>query len=116
MHNARMAQIEDDALWDLLESFKREGKIRMYGVALGPAIGWLYEGVDAVRERNVASLQIIWNVLEQYPGNEQIRAAYDSGADTGYMIRVPAFERYARRALHRANHVPGERPPPPSSA
>jgi aryl-alcohol dehydrogenase-like predicted oxidoreductase len=89
MHNARMAQIEDDALWELLESFKREGKIRMYGVALGPAIGWLYEGVDAVRERNVASLQIIWNMLEQYPGNEQIRAAYDSGADTGYMIRVP---------------------------
>jgi aryl-alcohol dehydrogenase-like predicted oxidoreductase len=89
MHNARMAQIEDDALWELLESFKREGKIRMYGVALGPAIGWLYEGVDAVRERNVRSLQIIWNMLEQYPGNEQIRAAYDAGADTGYMIRVP---------------------------
>jgi aryl-alcohol dehydrogenase-like predicted oxidoreductase len=89
MHNARMAQIDDDALWELLESFKREGKIRMYGVALGPAIGWLYEGVRAVRERNVASLQIIWNILEQYPGNEQIRAAYDAAADTGYMIRVP---------------------------
>jgi aryl-alcohol dehydrogenase-like predicted oxidoreductase len=89
MHNARMAQIEDDALWDLLESFKREGKIRMYGVALGPAIGWLYEGVDAVRQRNVASLQIIWNVLEQYPGDEQIAAADEVHADTGYMIRVP---------------------------
>jgi aryl-alcohol dehydrogenase-like predicted oxidoreductase len=89
MHNARMAQVEDDALWDLLESFKREGKIRMYGVALGPAIGWLYEGVDAVRQRSVASLQIIWNMLEQYPGNEQIRAAYEFDAPTGYMIRVP---------------------------
>src|SRR5579872_5461557 len=41
IHNARMAQITDDALWELLESFKRAGKIRMYGVALGPAIGWL---------------------------------------------------------------------------
>jgi aryl-alcohol dehydrogenase-like predicted oxidoreductase len=89
MHNARMAQIEDEALWDLLESFKREGKIRMYGVALGPAIGWLYEGVDAVRQRGLASLQIIWNMLEQYPGNEQIRAAYEFRAPTGYMIRVP---------------------------
>ena len=89
MHNARMAQIEDDALWKLLESFKREGKIRMYGVALGPAIGWLYEGIDAVRNRNVASLQIIWNILEQYPGDEQIAAAKKSNADTGYMIRVP---------------------------
>ncbi|MEO6835718.1 MAG: aldo/keto reductase, partial [Candidatus Tumulicola sp.] len=85
----RMGQVEDDALWELLESFKREGKVRMYGVALGPAIGWLYEGVDAVNRRNAASLQIIWNVLEQYPGNEQIRAAYGSAADTGYMIRVP---------------------------
>jgi aryl-alcohol dehydrogenase-like predicted oxidoreductase len=89
MHNARMAQIDDDALWGLLESFKREGKIRTYGVALGPAIGWLYEGVNAVRRRNAPSLQIIWNLLEQYPGNDQIRAAYDAGADTGYMIRVP---------------------------
>ena len=89
MHNARMAQIEDDALWELLESFKQEGKVRMCGVALGPAIGWLYEGVEAVRRRNVATLQIIWNALEQYPGNEQIRAAYDAGANTGYMIRVP---------------------------
>jgi aryl-alcohol dehydrogenase-like predicted oxidoreductase len=89
MHNARMAQIDDDALWELLESFKREGKIRMYGVALGPAIGWLYEGVDAVRKRNVASLQVIWNMLEQYPGNEQIRAARDADAATGFMIRVP---------------------------
>ena len=89
MHNARMAQIADDGLWDLLESFKREGKIRMYGVALGPAIGWLYEGVDAVAARNVASLQIIWNILEQFPGNEQIAAAANANADTGYMIRVP---------------------------
>ncbi len=42
-----------------------------------------------MKERNVATLQIIWNVLEQYPGNEQIRAADDANADTGYMIRVP---------------------------
>jgi aryl-alcohol dehydrogenase-like predicted oxidoreductase len=89
MHNARMAQIDDDALWELLESFRREGKIRMYGVALGPAIGWLYEGVEAMRKRNVATLQIIWNILEQFPGNAQIRSATDAGADTGFMIRVP---------------------------
>jgi aryl-alcohol dehydrogenase-like predicted oxidoreductase len=89
MHNARMMQIDDDALWALLDSFKREGKIRMFGVALGPAIGWLGEGVEAVRRRHVPSLQIIWNMLEQYPGDEQIRAADDSGAPTGYMIRVP---------------------------
>ncbi|MHB8433711.1 MAG: aldo/keto reductase [Candidatus Tyrphobacter sp.] len=89
MHNARMAQVEDDALWELLEDLKREGKIRTYGVALGPAIGWLFEGVDAVVERNCPSLQIIWSALEQFPGNAQIRAAYDAHAQTGFMIRVP---------------------------
>jgi aryl-alcohol dehydrogenase-like predicted oxidoreductase len=89
IHNARLAQVEDDLLWELLESFKCEGKVRMYGVALGPAIGWLYEAVDSVTKRNAATLQIIWNALEQYPGDEQIRAAHDHGKDTGYMIRVP---------------------------
>lgn len=89
LHNARLSQIENDELFALLEQFKAEGKIRMYGIALGPAIGWLYEGLDAVRKRNVSSLQIIWNMLEQYPGNEQIKIADDTNADTGYMIRVP---------------------------
>ena len=89
IHNARMENIQDDTLWELLESLKCEGKIRMYGVALGPAIGWRYEGVDAVEKRNVATMQIIWNMLEQYPGNEQIAAAHALDAATGYMIRVP---------------------------
>lgn len=89
LHNARLSQIDDDTLFELLESFKAEGKIRMYGVALGPAIGWLYEAIDAIRKRNVASLQIIWNMLEQFPGNEQIRTAQDVNGDTGFMIRVP---------------------------
>ncbi len=89
LHNAKMDHVHNDEMWATLEALKSEGKIRMYGVALGPAIGFLYEGVDAVKEHNVASLQIIWSLLEQYPGNEQIKAAYDAGADTGYMIRVP---------------------------
>ncbi len=89
LHNAKMHHVHDEQMWETLEALKREGKIRMYGVALGPAIGFLYEGVDAVKLHNVSSLQIIWSLLEQFPGNEQIKAAYDSGADTGYMIRVP---------------------------
>ncbi|MGZ3520052.1 MAG: aldo/keto reductase [Vulcanimicrobiaceae bacterium] len=88
-HNARMEHVENDELFDLLETFKKEGKIRMYGLAFGPAIGWLYEGVDAAHKRRSATMQIIWNILEQFPGNQQIKAAYDAGADTGYMIRVP---------------------------
>ena len=44
LHNIRMEQIYDDALWTTLEKLKSAGKIRYYGIALGPAIGWLYEG------------------------------------------------------------------------
>ncbi len=89
VHNAKMDHVNDEQMWTTLEELKREGKIRMYGIALGPAIGFLYEGVDSVKKHNVSSLQIIWSILEQYPGNEQIKAAYDAKADTGYMIRVP---------------------------
>jgi aryl-alcohol dehydrogenase-like predicted oxidoreductase len=89
IHNAHLEQIESDELFALLESFKAEGKIRYYGVALGPAIGWLIEGIEAARARNVTSVQMIWNILEQFPGSEMLRAAREAQADTGYMVRVP---------------------------
>src|SRR6478672_2760022 len=40
LHNPKMDAIEDGALWQTLESLQREGKVRSYGVALGPRIGW----------------------------------------------------------------------------
>jgi aryl-alcohol dehydrogenase-like predicted oxidoreductase len=89
IHNAHLEQVHSDELFGLLEEFKREGKIRCYGVALGPAIGWLYEGIDAARKRNVTNIQMIWNMLEQFPGNDMLRAADAAGADTGYQVRVP---------------------------
>ena len=45
LHNIRMEQVYDDAVWTTLERLKSTGKIRYYGVALGPAVGWLYVGV-----------------------------------------------------------------------
>jgi len=89
IHNARLSEIENDELFSLLESFKSEGKIRSYGVALGPAIGWLVEGCEAARRRNVTNVQMIYNLLEPFPGNEMLRSAYEANADTGYQIRVP---------------------------
>jgi aryl-alcohol dehydrogenase-like predicted oxidoreductase len=89
IHNAHLSEIENDELFALLERFKAEGKIRTYGTALGPAIGWLVEGCESAKRRNVSNVQMIYNMLEQFPGNEMIRAANESGADTGYQIRVP---------------------------
>src|SRR3954447_4111171 len=56
LHNIRMEQISDDALWTMLDRLKGSGKIRYSGIALGPAIGWLYEGVNCIRERQVTSV------------------------------------------------------------
>ncbi len=89
LHNIRMEQVEDDAVWETLEDLRAEGKVGHYGVALGPAIGWLAEGVMAVRKRNPGVLQHIYNLLEQHPGKAIQDAAHDSGADTMFLIRVP---------------------------
>jgi aryl-alcohol dehydrogenase-like predicted oxidoreductase len=89
LHNIRMEQVEDDALWKTLAQLQRAGKIRYYGVALGPAIGWLYEGLRCLREREITSVQHIYNMLEQYPGRIIHEAGRESGKDTMFLIRVP---------------------------
>ena len=68
--------MHDRELWDTFRQLKREGKIRAWGAAFGPAIGWLYESVDLLeRESDIDTIQMIWNVLEQHPGTAMIEAA-----------------------------------------
>src|ERR1700761_71638 len=67
LHNIRMPQVEDDALWTLLEQLVQEGKIRSYGAEVGPAVGWMYEGIDCVQRRRPHILQHIYNMLEPHP-------------------------------------------------
>src|ERR1700724_3440132 len=85
LHNIRMDQVYDDALWTTIEKLKAIGKVRYYGIALGPAIGWLYEGVNSIRERDITSLQHIYNTLEQHPGRAMHDAATEFGKDTIFL-------------------------------
>ena len=87
IHNARMDGVFNDQLWETLENLKSEGKIGHAGVALGPANGWISEGIGFLRHRDFAALQIIYNLLEQYPGNAFFEDARQS--QTGLLIRVP---------------------------
>ncbi len=89
LHNIRMEQVEDDAVWATMEDLRAEGKVGIYGVALGPAIGWLAEGVLSIRRRKPAVLQHIYNLLEQHPGKAIQDAARDANAETMFFIRVP---------------------------
>ena len=76
LHNIHTEQIQDDALWEVLQDLEKEGKILCSGVALGPAIGWMYEGVDCIQRRNPIILQHIYNMLEQFPGNQMHASTY----------------------------------------
>ena len=87
LHNPRMAHLDDDALFAFLEEARQEGKIRAYGMALGPKIGWRDEGVHGMRGRDLAAVQMIHNILEQDPGRELLAAARETG--TRLVVRVP---------------------------
>lgn len=87
LHNPKMDAIEHDDLWQTLDDLRREGKVRSYGVALGPRIGWRDEGLRALHERRVPVAQIIHNLFEQEPGNDLIAAARETGASV--IVRVP---------------------------
>ena len=65
-------------------------KVRELGVALGPAIGWVEEGVRAVDDRPIVSLQTVFNIIEQEPGLTFARRARVSPTgECGLISRVP---------------------------
>ena len=114
VHNPRIDALEKDDLFETLEQLQAEGKIRYYGAALGPDIGWFEEGEAAMRERQVSSLQIIYSILEQEPAKDFFPIAADcqvgllsrvphaSEALTGRYTEVPAFDESDHRSHRRA--------------
>jgi aryl-alcohol dehydrogenase-like predicted oxidoreductase len=82
-----MDAISNDELFAELESLRHQGKIRHYGVALGPAIGWRDEGLRAIETRSITSVQTVYNVLEQDPGRDFLAAAERYGMSV--IARVP---------------------------
>ena len=89
LHNARLAPILDDDLWAELEQIRESGKVRELGVALGPAIGWVEEGLESLRRRPIASLQTVFNVLEQEPGRTFAAEPAVTEGRVGLISRVP---------------------------
>ena len=87
LHNPRLEAIGSDDLFETLEALVQEGKIRYYGSALGPDIGWFEEGEASMRGRKLPSLQIIYSILEQDPARKFFPIAEEEG--TGLLSRVP---------------------------
>ena len=88
LHNPRLWAIDSDDLFAALEDLKREGKIRHYGVTMGPAIGWETEGVAAMRAPRHHRLPD-----DPQPPRAGPRAAASSKSaderDVGVLVRVP---------------------------
>jgi aryl-alcohol dehydrogenase-like predicted oxidoreductase len=113
LHNPRIDAIERDEVFETLEDLKSEGKIRYYGSALGPDIGWFEEGEASMKERGVHSLQIIYSILEQEPARDffpiaaerQVglisRVPHASEALTGRYTQVPTFDESDHRSHRR---------------
>jgi aryl-alcohol dehydrogenase-like predicted oxidoreductase len=89
LHNPRIEPILADDLWAELEAIKAEGKVRELGVALGPAIGWVEEGLVSIRDRDIVSLQTVFNILEQEPGLTFAAEPKVAEGRVGLISRVP---------------------------
>jgi len=89
LHNPRLDAMQRDDLFAALEALKREGKIRAYGPALGPAIAerQIDEGVYAIERRRADVVYIIYNLLEQMLGQSLFPLGRASGAS--FLVRVP---------------------------
>ena len=87
LHNPKLNHIRDDSIFNVLDSFVADESIRTYQVALGPAIGWTQEGIEAMDRPNVSAVQTVYNILEQTPGNELMTKAHKK--DVGILVRVP---------------------------
>lgn len=89
LHNIKMDHVRDPQIWQTLRDLKAEGKIRVWGAAFGPAIGWLYEAVELCeRVSDINTIQMIWNILEQHPGTAMIEAAREHAPNCVFNIRV----------------------------
>jgi aryl-alcohol dehydrogenase-like predicted oxidoreductase len=84
-HNIKLPQFRDDVFAEL-EKVKDEGKIKVWGVSLGPAIGWRDEGVKAVNDHGAKAVQTVFNMFEQNPGREFCEVAVANHA--GVTARV----------------------------
>ncbi len=82
-----MTAIQRDDVFATLEDLKAEGKIRYYGAALGPDIGWFEEGEAFMKKRDGVSVQIIYSIIEQQPARDFFPIAQEN--NIGLLSRVP---------------------------
>ncbi len=87
LHYPDAATVANTAVWQTLEDLKEEGKIRYYGIALGPGPGGLEEGRAAMRKHDLGCIQTYYNLLEEEPGRKFFPVALEIAQ--GMVTRAP---------------------------
>ena len=107
LHHPGMDAVESDELFEFLDRQVEKGKVRCYGVALGPGPGWGDEGAAALLERRVAAAETVYNLAEQDPGRELAALAARTGA--GLVARDPLAPRLPAAARARLDFLERDR-------
>jgi aryl-alcohol dehydrogenase-like predicted oxidoreductase len=87
LHNPKIHTIRDKQIFEFLDKKIKEGIIKSYQIALGPAIGWTQEGLESMKITNTSAVQTVYNILEQNPGNTLLEEA--ERTNVGILVRVP---------------------------
>lgn len=75
--------IRDGSVFEVLDKLQEQGKIRHYGVS----VETVEEGLVSMENPNVATLQVIFNILRQKPIDELFPVAKEK--NVGILARVP---------------------------
>ena len=86
LHNPSLNVIRDWEVHSALINLVKDGYVEHVGVALGPEVNVLNEGLAAIKE-GYESIMFVFNALEQEPGRALIRAGVEGGV--GLITRVP---------------------------
>jgi aryl-alcohol dehydrogenase-like predicted oxidoreductase len=83
LHCIPQKWLEDGRVFDWLRTLKEEGKVR----AFGASVETLEEAFICLKQPDIASLQIIFNIFRQRPADELFGMAEKNG--TALIIRLP---------------------------
>ena len=79
MHNPKLDQIRNNETFETFDRLISEGKMKTAQVALGPAIGWTQEGLEAMDRDNISSVQTPRREYRRAP------AAHGDGARNNFV-------------------------------
>ena len=83
IHNSKPDDIERDNVYETLDEFKKQGKIRFYGVSAY----YVEDGIEAIKTGKPDTIQIIYNIIEQEVEEKLFPLAIKN--DIGIIAREP---------------------------